>query len=290
MLPRLLGVAVVQLNFWVNINLASDMAEGSATALGVAFALMLMPQAAIAQSTAIAALPTFSAQFARGQLGEMRASLAASLRGVLLLSLPASLGLILLREPVIVLLYERGVFTSRSTELVAWALLWYAAGLVGHSVMEVMVRAFYAMHDTRTPVLIGVGAMGLNVAFSLLFSSLFARWGWLPHGGLALANSLATALEMCGLLYLMRGRLNGLDGGKVLAALGQAALAGLVMALALWGWTAQIVGRPVWLITLGGISLGGGVYGALLLLLRVTEARDLVRAVNRRILTFLQRS
>jgi putative peptidoglycan lipid II flippase len=204
--------------------------------------------------------------------------------------LPASLGLILLREPVIVLLYERGVFTSRSTELVAWALLWYAAGLVGHSVMEVMVRAFYAMHDTRTPVLIGVGAMGLNVAFSLLFSSLFARWGWLPHGGLALANSLATALEMCGLLYLMRGRLNGLDGGKVLAALGQAALAGLVMALALWGWTAQIVGRPVWLITLGGISLGGGVYGALLLLLRVTEARDLVRAVNRRILTFLQRS
>ena len=283
MLPRLLGVAVVQLNFWVNIALASDMAEGSAIAIAVAFALMLMPQAAIAQSTAIAALPTFSAQFARGQLGELRASLATSLRGVLLLALPASLGLILLRQPVVALLYQRGEFTSHSTDLVAWALLWYAAGLVGHSVMEVMVRAFYAMHDTRTPVLIGVGAMSLNVVFSLLFSALFARWGWMPHGGLALANSLATALEMAGLLYVMRGRLQGLDAGRVLAGLGKGALATGAMALALWLWINQTPGQPVWLITLGGVALGAGVYGALLLALRVTEARELVGAVNRKL-------
>lgn len=283
MLPRLLGVAVVQLNFWLNIYLASHMAEGSVTGITVAFALMLMPQAAIAQSIAIAALPTFSVQFARSQLGEMRASLAASLRGVLLLSIPASVGLILLREPVIVLLYQRGEFTARSTGLVAWALLWYAAGLVGHAVVEVLSRAFYAMHDTRTPVLVGVGAMSLNVAFSLLFSTLFAGWGWMPHGGLALANTLATALEMAGLMYLMRSRLQGLDDRRVLTGTGQAAAATLAMALALWVWLNLASGRAAWLITLGGVAVGAGIYGTLLLFLRVTEARELAGAINRKL-------
>ena len=132
----------------------------------------------------------------------MRSSLASSLRSVLLLSLPASLGLIILRQPLIELLYQRGEFTAHSTQLVAWALLWYAVGLVGHSVVEILVRAFYAMHDTKTPVLIGIVAMSLNVVFSLLFIALFSRLDWMPLGGLALANSLATTLEMVALLYV----------------------------------------------------------------------------------------
>jgi putative peptidoglycan lipid II flippase len=266
------------------------MAEGSVTGITVAFALMLMPQAAIAQSIAIAALPTFSVQFARGQLGELRSSLAASLRGVLLLSIPASIGLILLREPVIVLLYQRGEFTARSTELVAWALLWYTAGLLGHAVVEIMSRAFYAMHDTRTPVLIGITAMALNLAFSLLFSAVFTRLGWMPHGGLALANSLATALEMIALLFVMRRRLGGLEGRRVWSGLARATAGGAIMALVLWGWIDRTSGGSAWLVALGGILLGGGVYGSLLLLLRVPEARALAGAVNRRILTFLKRS
>jgi putative peptidoglycan lipid II flippase len=161
--PRLLGVAVVQLNFWVNTNLASQMQEGSVASITYGFSLMLMAQAAIAQSVAIAAMPTFSAQHALGKIDEMRNSLAASLRGVILLALPASVGLILLREPLISLLYQRGEFDEHDVQLVAWALLWYAAGLVGHSVMEVLTRAFYAQQDTKTPVLIGEIAMGLNV-------------------------------------------------------------------------------------------------------------------------------
>src|SRR5574341_2431612 len=98
----------------------------------------------------------------------MRRSLADSLRGVLLLAIPASLGLILLRQPLIVLLYQRGAFDARFTELVFWALLWYAAGLVGHCLVEVLARAFYALHDTKTHVMVGLAAMGLNVAFSVL--------------------------------------------------------------------------------------------------------------------------
>jgi putative peptidoglycan lipid II flippase len=280
--PRLLGVAVVQLNFWINIWLASLMVEGSVIGVSVAFMLMLMPQAAIAQSIAIAALPTFSAQAARSQMVEMRASLAATLRGILLLSLPASLGLILLRQPLIVLLYQRGEFTSRSTELVAWALLWYAAGLVGHSLVEILARAFYAMHDTKTPVFIGIGAMTLNMAFSFAFAALFSNWGWMPHGGLALANSLATALEMIALLIIMRRRLSGLNGRSVLQAAGQAALGTLALALVLWGWLTWTDGQPAWQVAIGGVLLGGLVYGGVVWVIRVREARLLVDGLLRR--------
>jgi putative peptidoglycan lipid II flippase len=280
--PRLFGVAVVQLNFWVNTQLASHMAEGSITGIVTAFTLMVMPQAAIAQSIATAAMPTFSSQAALGRLAELRGSLAASLRGVLLLSIPASIGLMLLRQPLVSLLYQRGEFDARSTELVAWALLWYAAGLVGHSVVELLARAFYSLHDTRTPVLVGAAAMGLNVGFSLLFAALFTRLGWMPHGGLALANSLATGLEMAGLFTLMRRRLGGLEGASVLLGAGQAAAAALAMALGLWAWLALTGGRPFWLAALGGVAIGGALYGLAVLLLGVPEVRLLSKAVLRR--------
>ena len=281
--PRLLGVAVVQLNFWINTRLASGHPEGSVTGIVVAFTLMLMPQAAIAQSIAIAAMPTFSAQYALGKLAEMRHSLASSLRGVLLLSLPASLGLILLRKPLIVLLYQRGEFDTRSTELVAWALLWYAIGLVGHSVVEIVSRAFYALHDTKTPVFVGIAAMSLNVVFSYAFSALFFRVGWLPHGGLALANSLATALEMLVLLYLMRRRLKGIEGRSLLQG-GLQALGGTaVMFIGLWAWLRQTTNLPDWQVAVGGIIIGASLYALVMFALRVKEAHSVVKAIQERI-------
>jgi putative peptidoglycan lipid II flippase len=259
------------------------MPDGSVNGVVYAFTLMYMPLAVIAQSIAIAAMPTFSAQVARGRLDEMQSSLAASLRGVLLLAVPASIGLMLLRQPLVVLLYQRGEFDAYSTGLVAWALLWYAAGLVGHSLVEILSRAFYALHDTRTPVFVGAVAMGLNVIFSLLFASLFRQVGWLPHGGLALANSLATALEMLGLLYLMRRRLNGLQGRQILAGLGQSSLAGLLMAGGVWFWLAQTAGYSAWLIAGGGVAIGGLLYGLLVLVLGVPEVNAVTRAVKRRL-------
>ncbi len=272
MAPRLLGVAIVQLNFVVNTLIASGQPEGSLTAIKLAWAVMTMPQVVIAQAIAIAALPTFSAQIARGQPGEMRASLAATLRGVLLLSLPAAAGLILLRTPVIRVLFERGEFDARSTTLVAWALLWYTLGLVSHSVVEILARAFYALHDTKTPVFVGAAAMSLNVAFSFGFAALFRRAGWLPHGGLALANTLATTLEMGGLLYLMRRRLHGLDGRRIAEGALQAGAATLGMGLALGGWLAWAGTAPAWMTAAGGILLGSAVYAGAVLALRVPEA------------------
>jgi putative peptidoglycan lipid II flippase len=281
--PRVFGTAVVQLNFWVNNNLASRMAEGSIISLSYGFMLMLMAQAAIAQSVAIAALPTFSAQYALGKLDEMRMSLASTLRSMFLLVLPASLGLILLAQPIVSMLYERGKFNALIAEMTAWALVWYAAGLIGHSVMEVLTRAFYAQHDTKTPVIIGTIAMGLNVVFSFAFARLFRQLGWMPHGGLALANSLATALEATTLFIVMRHRLNGMEGGYLARGFAACAVASLGMGAGLWFWIQAAESLNRWIVALGGVALGGIIYGIGVLMLRVPEIQILMNAITRRV-------
>ncbi|NWF62968.1 MAG: murein biosynthesis integral membrane protein MurJ [Chloroflexi bacterium] len=281
--PRLLGVAVVQLNFWVNTWLASQMAPGSVSGLSYGFSLMLMAQAAIAQSVAIAAMPTFSVQHALGKQDEMRSSLASSLRGVILLALPASVGLMILRQPIISLLYQRGKFDERSVQIVAWALLWYAAGMLGHSIMEVLTRAFYAQHDTKTPVMIGTLAMLLNIVFSVIFANLFESASWMPHGGLALANSLATALEAIALFMMMRKRLNGMEGGFILRGAIPAFVAAAGMALTLLGLLNALPASHAWMLAPVCIAAGGGVYFLALWALRVPELSIIINGVLRRL-------
>lgn len=281
--PRLLGVAVVQLNFIVNTVIALGQPEGSVTAITLAFSLMLMPQMAVAQSAAIASLPTFSAQVALAQLDEMRNSLASTLRAVLLLSIPASVGLIVLRTPLVALLYQRGAFTARSTELVAWALLWYAAGLVGHALVEILSRAFYALHDTRTPVIVGVITMGLNIGFSLLFSAWFARIGLLPHGGLALANSLATGMESIVLIILMRKRLKGLNGGYIWKGVGISLLGTALMTVGVLGWQRLFGGGSRLVEVFGALGVGLTAYVGLMWALKMPELMGMFRTLVRRI-------
>jgi putative peptidoglycan lipid II flippase len=281
--PRVFGAAVVQLNFWVTVNLGSRMAEGSIISINYGFMLMLMAQAAIAQSVAIAALPTFSAQYALGKIDEMRMSLASTLRSMFLLALPASVGLILLARPIVAMLYQRGEFNAVVAEMTAWALIWYAAGLVGHSVMEVLTRAFYAQHDTKTPVIIGTIAMGLNVLFSFLFARLFSQIGWMPHGGLALANSLATALEATALFIVMRQKLKGIEGSYIARGFAACALASLGMGVGLWFWIQAAGGVTRWVVAPGGVVIGGIIYGIGVLLLRVPEIQIIIHAIARRL-------
>jgi putative peptidoglycan lipid II flippase len=139
------------------------------------------------------------------------------------------------------------------------------------------------MHDTKTPVLVGAVAMSLSIGFSFLFSSLFAKLGWLPHGGLALAVSLSTALEVLTLFILMRKRLNGIHGGGIARAFGAAALGALVLVAVLLVWLRLVGSASPALVALGGVALGGAVYGLLLVLLRVPEVRTLFNALKRRL-------
>ena len=290
--PRVLGIAVTQLNFWVNINLGSRIpVEGVVSALTYGWMLMLLPQGIFAQSIAVVLFPSFSAQAARAERAEMRSALAAAIRALLYLTLPASIGLIVLGKPLIELLFMRGAFDMRAVDMVAWALTWYAVGLVAHSVLEVVTRAFYALHDTATPVWVGGGAMALNVGLSILFVWAFERIGvrvldayepWMPLGGLALANSLATIGETLVLAFMLRGRLGGLDGRQLLSSAWRMGLAVLVMAGALYAYLQLAPVRSPWLLGGTGMLLGMGVFGISTLLLRSPELDLVLAAVRRR--------
>ena len=285
--PRLVGVAAVQLNQVVTVNLASFMVVPAVESLTYAWQIFTMPQVIIAQAIAIAALPAFSAMVARDDLPAMRASLADTLRGILFLALPATVGLFALRGPIVAMLFERGDFTAESTALVAVALAWYTLGLASHSVVEIVSRAYYALHDTRTPVVIGTAAMALNIAFSLLLAPLFTRLGLPPHGGLALANTLATTLEMVALMIYMRRRLGGLDLGRVGPGLARAALGSALMggALALWLTLAAPLGAGpygAWVLGVGGVLIGGAVYAAAAVALRAPEVALVAGLLKRR--------
>lgn len=274
--PRLLGVAIVQLNFLMNTYLASFQPRGSISAISLAFPLMLMPEAAIAQSIAIAALPTFSLQVARNRLDEMRSSLSAVLRITLMLAVPATIGLVLLREPIVRVLYEGSQFTRSSTDLVTWALLWYGLGMVGHSIVEISSRAFYALHDTKTPVFVGVGAMSLNLIFSFVFVALFRRIGWKPHGGLALANTVATFIESVFLIYLLGRRMQGIEGKRIIRSFLKFLIAGIAMGLSLYFLLERLMIQSQ-VLKLGiEVLLGMVVYLCLIVLLRSEELKSLL--------------
>jgi len=283
MAPRLLGVAIVQLNFLLNIYLASFQSEGAITALSLAFTLMIMPEAAIAQSIAIAALPTLSALVAKGNLDAMRQTLASTLRAVILLAIPASIGLVVLRKPIVQLLYSGNAFDVNSVALVAWALLWYAIGLLGHGLVEVTSRAFYSLHDTRTPVIVGVGAMAANLGLSFLFTALFNRLGWMPHGGLALANTTATAVESIILLVLMKRKLKGIAANKIFAAVWKSITASGIMVIVIQTVNAYLFQQSGPARTLFSILAGIVFYFVSLILLRIPEIKKVFRIIKNRI-------
>ena len=281
MAPRVLGTAITQLNFVVNNSLASGMGQGAVSAINYAWLLMLLPQGVFAQAVGTAAFPTFAGQAARGERAEMRTTLAATLRVVFSLSLPATVGLLVLGRPLVGLLFERGAFEAASTEAVAWALVFYALGLVGHAGIEIIARAFYALHDTFTPVWVGGLAIGINVVLSLTLPGVFGLMGWPPHAGLALANSVATLLELVGLLVLIRQRMDGLEGRRALTSFARSGLAALAMGAVLLGWQAVLPGAGSLVLGGGGVALGAIVYVGAALLLRVEELRVVAGLVLR---------
>ncbi|HHH41819.1 MAG TPA: murein biosynthesis integral membrane protein MurJ [Chloroflexi bacterium] len=282
MAPRVLGLAAVQLNFVVNTNIASRLGEGAVSALNYAWLLMLLPQGVFAQAVATAAFPTFAEQAARGDRAEMRGTLASTLRSVLFLTVPAAVGLLVLARPLVALLFERGAFQAGSTAAVAWALAFYALGLVGHAGVEIVARAFYALHDTWTPVWVGGLAMGLNVVLSLTLPAAFSWAGLPPHAGLALANSVATLLEMAGLLALLRPRLGGLEERALAASVGRSGAAAAAMAGALILWQRGVGGAGALVVGGGGALMGALLYLVAALLLRADEPRAVVRLLRRR--------
>lgn len=276
--PRVLGSAVVQVNFLVNTALASGMAAGSFTALTVAFSLMFTVLGILGQSVGTAVFPSLVALGVREDLTGFRQTLAGAMRGVLFMSLPAFVGMIVLARPLVATIYEHGAWTPNDTTATAWAFQLYALGLAAFALQEVLARAFYALHDTATPVAIGVSGMLLNVALSLILIRVVQQ----PYGGLAISNVLATTAESAALWIVLRGRLHGLEDRQMLAMIVRTLAASLVMgagALVITGW---LEGRSALLILLVGTAIGGLLFEGLAFALGLPEARDVPMAVLRR--------
>jgi putative peptidoglycan lipid II flippase len=286
MLPRVFGLAMVQVNFTVNVILTSVMIEGSLSAMNVAWMLMFFVLGVIAQSVGTAVFPTLSALAAAGDMPLYRQRLAGAMRGVLFLAFPATVVMIVLGESAIRLLFEHGNWTPENTAAAAWALTFFALGIAGHSLLEVLSRAFYALADTWTPVTIGVLSILANIVLSVLLMQVIGDPASLargPFAGLALANSLTTIVEALVLWLLLRRRIGGGENRAVLRGGAAALLAALGMGAVMLLIRALLVDQAAWLVLFAALAAGGLAFFGLALLLGVEEARTVPALVLRRV-------
>lgn len=202
MIPRIVNAGMLYLAFGVDRALASLLSEGSAYGFFTAFQLMLLPISIFAMAVSTAAFPTLAALFAANEFERLRHVILTTLRGILFLSIPASLGLIGLARPIIRLLLQHGNFTAQDTSLVYDPLIFLAIGIAGHASVEILTRSFYALRDSRTPVYVSLCQFAFMIGLSILLFPLGLR-------GLGLAMSIGVLGEALILLLLLRQRLRG---------------------------------------------------------------------------------
>jgi putative peptidoglycan lipid II flippase len=274
MAPRVVDLLMARASIdWINANLGSGLGEGRVSSLRYAFQVMNTPWTLIGTAIGIAVFPTMAALAAQKDITAQRKALSGALRAILTLALPAAVLLIVLGRPVIGVLFEGGEFTAQSTELVYYALQFYAITMISQSILEVVVRAFAAQKDTLTPLLVSFFTTALNIVLAIWLSRPLVEGG-LEHGGLALANGVAVGVESLIGLTILHLRWRGVDARRILIDAGKAALAALVMGGAILAIDDVFSpGRLV--LLLGGGALGGLIYFALALLLGIEEIRTL---------------
>jgi putative peptidoglycan lipid II flippase len=284
--PAILGGAAVQINIMVNTNFASRVddalrgPDGPVSWLGYAFRFMQLPLALFGVAVASATLPSISRSVANGLMDEFRRTLARSLGVVFLLTLPSAVGLMVLGEAMIGVIYQGGKFEQYDTQQTALALSCYALGLTGYAAVKVLTPAFYALGDSRTPMYVSLLSIGVNLAAVILL----LRYTRLGHAGLALSTSAVALVGFAVLFWVLRNRLGGLYGRSLLETGLKVLLASAVMGVlitALRDWLEALWGtsRLARLGELGlGIPAGLLVFYALCRLARVTELELAVSA------------
>jgi len=233
MVPGTLAVAAVQINVLVNTMLSAD-EPGAPTWLNFAFRVMYLPMGLFGLSIATAALPTMAAAAARDDRAAIRSTLSSALRLMLMLNVPATLGLMSLALPIVALLFRHGSFTNEAAAATAAALVCYAPALVGYSAVKLVVPAFYALRDSWTPVLAGAATVALNMALNLMLVRYFG------FRGLALGTSVSALFNASLLLFLLRRRIGSLDGRRVAAAFLKVLAAAVLMAAVAWQTEARL--------------------------------------------------
>ena len=234
MIPRLFGIGVAQINLLVDTRFAtaSIMPKGSLTALYYADRMMELVLGGYAIAVATAILPMMSHQAAAGDYSGLKKTLAFSVRLVAFITIPAMLGLMILREPIIRVLFQHGQFVAESTKLTARALLYYAIALPGLATVKLVVPAFYSTKDTRTPVIVAFISMLVNVALNLLFLEYFFKR--VQNGGPALATAIACYFDFFALILIFRLRYGPMGIREITKSFSKILMCSAIMGVACW--------------------------------------------------------
>jgi putative peptidoglycan lipid II flippase len=271
-------VVANQLGYLVVLILAARV-KGGYTAYASAFILFQLPHAIFVVSVFTALLPAMSSRWVDGDRRAFRELLARGIRWTAVIVVPAALGYLVLAVPIVRLLLQHGVTGPKSTDLVAGILVFFSLGLFSFSTFQLLLRAYYSMQDTRTPALVNIAAVGLNVIVDLLFVLALG----MGVRGLALGHATAYTFGSIALLALIRRRLGGIDGRRILSGLSRTFLAAGVTAGVAWvasraigGWvgTSTLGGQAAQV--LGAVAAGVLAFLATALMLRVDEV-DVVR-------------
>jgi putative peptidoglycan lipid II flippase len=288
MLPATIGQAATQINFLVDTWLASRYGNGPITWLSLAFRLIQLPIGLFGVAIGMANLARVSRDVALRDQEALRTNLSAALRAAALLALPATAGLVALREPIIAVIFEHGRFDHTSTVKTAAALLCYALGLYAYAVTKIQVPTFYALGDTRLPVIASTSAVGAKLAANVAFVFALPRLGIDPFLGLALSTSVAAWTNFGILAWGLKRRAGSIAGHGVV----RATLSMLAVAIVMGGVCAAFEAALASLLPGGGlggtiarlaaaVAAGVGVAGGGALLLGVPEARTLASALAR---------
>lgn len=272
-LPVLIGLSVTHINLFVNQNLGSTLPEGMISALRAAQRIMQLPIGVFAIAIAVAVFPTLTGHAARGEKTEFKSTMSLGVRTIVFITLPSSIGLIALREPIVRLLFEQGRFTPEDTQATAYALFFYCIGLFAYSAIQLLNRVFYSLQDTKTPVTVGIFTIVINIALNFLLIRNLA------HGGLALAYSLAGIVNMAGLLYILRKRIGSIDGRRIASSFLKTLGISVIMGLAVYQMAALVeryigVGLKTGQIiqVLAGVAVGSAIFIGLAFAFKMEEA------------------
>ena len=287
MVPAFFGMGVYQINFFVDTIFAtsSRMPAGSVTSLYIADRIMelVLGSYAIAMSTAL--LPTMSRQAAEGQVGEMKHTFGFSLRIVSFITIPASVGLIFLRQPIVQVLFQHGHFVAESTALTAHALLFYSLGLPAFAAIKLITPMYYSTQDTSTPARIGSYALGMNIVLNACFLLFLFRY--LSNGTPALASSLTAYFDFILLFTIFRKRYGRLGGKNIFLSLTKmgwsaVAMAGVCFAALRFANFDPAQGLLMRVGLLAGlVVVSAGVYFAVAWLLRCEELPEFLLLLRR---------
>lgn len=276
-------VVVNQLGY-LTVPILAGERQGGYTAYAAAYILFQLPHAIFAVSIFTALLPAMASRHTEGDLAAFRALLSRGIRATAFIVLPAAAGYVALARPIVRLLLERGETGPRDTELIAGILALFALGLFSFSAFQLLLRAYYSMQDTRTPALVNVGAVAVNVLANVVLA---VGLGLGPRG-LAAGHALAYTAGALALGLLLRRRLGGIDGRRIVRALGRVLLAAVATgaaARAAAAGLARLVGTASVaaqaLQVFGAIGVGLLVFASAALIFRLEEV-DVVRDALRR--------